>query len=312
MGQPFDLQGHRGARGLKPENTLSSFEAALDCGVTSLETDLHLTRDGVVVLCHDSCVTPRLFRRLTRRVPAPSREPLISQLSLEQLRGYRSSVNPEPDRFPDQDATPTPLAFWYAEKHHFDPWFVPALHDLFRFVDDYAGVAGQRLGKSSSQRKRAGSVIFDLELKRVPFEPETIGDGYTGQKPGLLEVLVLQAVRSAGLLTRTRVRSFDHRCVAHLHELEPGLTGAVLIADIAPVAPEEVVQDACARLYCPHYRFLDLAQVRRVQRAGIPVVPWTVNDLETWARLLDWGVDGICTDYPDRLGRELRRRQVPF
>jgi glycerophosphoryl diester phosphodiesterase len=315
MAQRFDLQGHRGARGLKPENTLSSFEAALDCGATSLETDLHLTRDGVVVLCHDARVTRRLFRRISRRVPAPSRQPLVGSLALEQLRGYSSSVNPDRGRFPDQDATPGPLAGWYAARHRLDPWFVPALADLFQFADDYAGPPGLRLGKTSSQRRRARLVVFDLELKRVPFDlnsPPTSNPGFTGHKPGLLETLVLATVRSLGLLQRTRVRSFDHRCVALLHDMEPILTGAVLVPDMAPVAPEEVALRAGARLYCPQYEFIDLAQVRRLQQAALRVIPWTVNDPEAWSRFLDWGVDGICTDFPDRLGQELRRRKLAF
>src|SRR5262249_10726268 len=111
MPLPFDLQGHRGARGLKPENTLPSFETAFDGGVTTIETDVHLTADGVPILCHDPFISERLCRRLPGSdAPDPAAQPLVSTLTLAQLRSYAADHNPAPQRFPDQDAAVTPLA----------------------------------------------------------------------------------------------------------------------------------------------------------------------------------------------------------
>src|SRR5262249_57146180 len=79
----FDLQGHRGARGLRPENTLPAFETALDIGVHSIETDLHLTRDGVPILFHDAHISPRLCRLVSgSQAPDPAAQPPISGLTL--------------------------------------------------------------------------------------------------------------------------------------------------------------------------------------------------------------------------------------
>src|SRR5262249_37196265 len=97
MFAPFELQGHRGARGLHPENTLPSFGAAFAQGVAAVEPALHLTADGVVVVCHDPTVSSRLCSRL----PVPNETP-ISRLPLAQLRGCRADRNPDPQRFPDQ------------------------------------------------------------------------------------------------------------------------------------------------------------------------------------------------------------------
>src|ERR1700685_825610 len=95
----FDLQGHRGARGLRPENTLPAFEAAIDLGVTSVETDLHLTGDGAAVLRHDASLSPRVFTPMEKA--SPLREGVaIRDLTLAQLRGYRAGGNPDPGRFP--------------------------------------------------------------------------------------------------------------------------------------------------------------------------------------------------------------------
>jgi glycerophosphoryl diester phosphodiesterase len=308
----FNLQGHRGARALKPENTLPSFESAFDAGVGSVETDVHLTRDGVAVLLHDALVCDPPCVPI-RPQPTPSdRILLVSRFSLAELRGFRADRNPNPRRFPDQNAEVTPAARLFAEQHGIDPYTIPTLDDLFQFTNAYAGELGTRAGKSEEQRRRARTLLFDLELKRVPFHPETIGDGFDGTNPGLLEERLVEAVRKAGVVMRTTVRSFDHRCVRLLRRMEPGLTGAVLIAETTPVNAAELVERAEAQVYCPGYQFVDAALVRQVQSAGARVLPWTVNQPEHWQRLLDWGVDGITTDAPDRLAAYLRQRGIAF
>jgi glycerophosphoryl diester phosphodiesterase len=293
----FNLQGHRGARGLKPENTFPSFEAALDCGVSSIETDLHLTLDGVPVLFHD----PRL----------PDGR-LVASLSLADLRRLRFDRNPHPALFPTQEASVLPLSQWFAEEASVDPYAAPTLAEFIRFVTDYAGEPGHRVGKSDALRQRAGRLVFDLELKRMPFFPEAIGDGYTGDGPALLEERVAEAVRTAGVAGRTTIRSFDHRCVRYLRQLEPAVAGAVLVAETVPIDPGEVARRADAELYCPSWHTVDAQQVRVAHAAGVRVVPWTVNEPGQWQRLLSWGVDGITTDYPDRLASFLSAAGVAF
>src|SRR5262249_49479568 len=127
----FELQGHRGAPGLKPENTLPAFEVALDLGATSVETDLHLTCDGVPVLFHDHSISERYCRLLPNSgAPAPARHPRLSTLALAELRGYRADRNPDPQRFPEQEARVTPLAKLFAERHEIHPYAIPTLADL--------------------------------------------------------------------------------------------------------------------------------------------------------------------------------------
>jgi glycerophosphoryl diester phosphodiesterase len=297
MAVPFNLQGHRGARGLKPENTLPSFEAALDCGVRSIETDLHLTRDGTPVLCHD----PQLLDGTS-----------VASLDLAARRTYRFDRNPNPADFPEQDASITLLACWYAERHGIDPYALPTLSDLFRFVADYAGEPGRQAGKSDDQRARAARLVFDLELKRVPSAPQAIGDAYTGDGPALLEERVVEAVRAAGVAGRTTVRSFDHRCVRYMRQLEPAVTGAVIVAETAFVNPGELATRSDAQIYCPSWHFVDAGQVRSAHAAGVRVLPWTANTPAEWEYLLSCEVDGITTDYPDRLATFLRQTGVVF
>lgn len=332
----FELQGHRGARGLKPENTLPSFEAALDAGVTSIETDVHLTRDGVPVLFHDAAVSPGLCRRRRDSTsPDPATEPLVSSLTLAELRGYRANRNPDRGRFPDQERHITSLVRNFARMRGLDPYAVPALGDLFMFADYYV-TRGDFFGKTEAQCQGAWRALFELELKRVPYRPEVIGDNFSAwsdrflewarvpyrpqmiaddfdtMSRGLLEWRVIEAALAAGKIRRTRVRSFDHRALRVLKSLDPELSAAVLTAETAPVDPAALAKSAGADTYCPDYRFLDAAQVRACHAAGVRVIPWTVNEEADWRRLLDWGVDGLTTDYPDRLAALLRSRGIEF
>jgi glycerophosphoryl diester phosphodiesterase len=309
----FELQGHRGARGLKPENTLPSFEVAFDLGVTSVETDVHLTRDAMPVLYHDPALSERICRVIPGKgVPDPARRPAIRSLTLAELRGYRADRNPDPVRFLEQDASVTPLARLFAEQQGIDPFTPPTLMELFAFAGAYQGELGTRAGKTSVQQAAVRRARFDLELKRVPFHPEFVDDVFDGTAAGVLEEVLLACVRAADLDGRTAVRSFDHRSVQVLRRLAPGLTAAVLIAETAPVSPASLVRQADAVVYCPEYRFLDEALVRQCHAQGVRVVPWTVNQPAEWRRLLDWGVDGITTDFPDQLGRLLRERGINY
>lgn len=270
----FEVQGHRGARGLMAENTLPGFEAALDVGVDSIETDVHLTADDVPVLIHD----PHF-------VDLPG-SPLIRSLTLAQLRAHPMDV-----------AAPTPLAERFCESRGIGPFSVPTLAEFFEFVAAYANSDA----KTAAQRQRAKQLVCDIELKRVPFRPETIGDDYDGTGPALLERLVAAAIRKAGILERVRVRSFDHRCVRTMKQLEPALQTGILIHETAPCDIGALLATAQADVYCPEFRFVDAEVVQQVHRAGKRIIPYTVNEPADWQRLISWGVDGITTDYPDRL-----------
>jgi glycerophosphoryl diester phosphodiesterase len=236
----------------------------------------------------------------------------VRDRSLAELRSVRADRNPDPQHFPEQDARVTPLARLFAERHGFHPYTLPTVADLFAFARAYAGPSGMRAGKTRAQRLGARRVRFDLEMKRVPYRSETIGDGFDGESPGLLERAVVKAVRAAGVVGRTTVRSFDHRSVRALRRLEPDLTAAVLVEGTAPVDLVAVARQANASVYCPDYQFVDAALVRQAHAVGVRIVPWTVNEPADWERLIEWGVDGLTTDFPDRLAAALRERGLEF
>jgi glycerophosphoryl diester phosphodiesterase len=303
MPTPFEVQGHRGARGLRPENTLSSFEAALDHCVGSMETDLLQTADGAIVLFHDFEITGRLCRSsndsrmLDRSCSFPVREQ-----TLAQLRGWIADRNPDPMRFPTQQHDGSPFSSWFADQRGMHLYAVPTLPDLIAFVEAYAGQPGRRHGKTDAQRQSAGNVILDLEVKRLPFREAE-------RESRAMETALLAILRETGSVARSRVRSFDHATVRGLLCAEPRLTCGVLVGGTAPLRPSRMAMDAQASLYCPDYRFLTEEHVREVHAASIQVIPWTVNEPAEWERLLAWGVDGITTDYPDRLASFLQSRR---
>lgn len=258
-------------------------------------------------------LSEKLFRPIAgSQGPALASRPLIASLTLAELRSYIADQNPDRQRFPGQNAGATPLATLFARERDVDPFAVPTLADLVAFVEAYAGPQGQVAGKTAAQQAKARLLQFDLELKRTPFRPELIGDGFDGISAGLLEIRCLECVRAAGVLSRTTVRSFDHRAVRAAIQLEPGITAAILIAGTAPLDPGRLARESAAQIYSPDFQFLDERQVRQCHAEGILVLPWTVNEAADWERLLDWHVDGITTDYPDRLGEWLRNRGVEF
>lgn len=293
----FDVQGHRGARGLKPESTLPAFETALDLGVTTLELDLHLTVDGVVVVWHD----PRIDNdkcRLdpTATVDAPDPDSLIHQgsklmisnLTYQQLRAYRCDRNPEPDRFPEQNAGPTALAG--------DDYRIVSLSDLFDFVDEYS----QSGSKSDAQRENAAVVHYNVETKRVPDEPKVINDGFDGTNPGPFEMAILELIEEKHLVDRVIVQSFDHRSLWAIRSINEDIRLAALIwpglqAEISDVA------DKGANIWSPLAASVTSTVVKEAHEAGLTVLPWTVNEPDEMRKLIELGVDGIISDRPDLL-----------
>jgi glycerophosphoryl diester phosphodiesterase len=274
---------------------LPAFEYALDLEVTTLELDLHLTQDGVVVVTHDDWVGQNCH--LVGETTASS-PPQISRLSLAQLKQYRCDLNPDPGRFPDQQPEPMPLAG--------DNYAIPTLEELFQFVETYANAGS----KSDSQRQRAAGVHFNLETKRTPDAPELIGDDFDGRRPGLFEQEIVALVEAYGLVDRVIIQSFDHRSITVIPQLNPAIATAALTSQ--PVDPADIAAQTSARIWSPDYRRLTAEAITAAHEAGLQVIPWTVNDPTLMANLIDLGVDGLITDYPNLLAEILQERGITY
>jgi glycerophosphoryl diester phosphodiesterase len=290
----FDIEGHRGARGLKPENTLPAFETALDLGVTTLELDLHLTADHVVVVWHDPVIDNGKCG-LEPGTAGDTADPdsliversklTISNLLFEQLQAYRCDRNPDPDRFPEQDNEPTVLAG--------DDYGIISLAELFDFVEAYS----RSDSKSSEQAENAGQVQFNIETKRKPDEPKTINDGFDGVNPGPFERAILDLIADRGLQERVIVQSFDHRSLWAIRSVNGDIRLAALTTR-GGADPFDLAENG-ATIWSPDYAGLTAARLSEAHEAGLAVVPWTVNDPEDAGRLIEMGVDGLISDRPD-------------
>jgi glycerophosphoryl diester phosphodiesterase len=293
----LDLQGHRGARGLAPENTLEAFAEALSQGVTTLEMDLGVTRDGVVVVAHDS----RLDRNLTRGpdgawLQAPG--PALSELSLAEVRQFDvGRIRPDSryaEEFPDQRPA--------------DGARMPTLAEVVELT------------------RRAGNeqVRFNLETKLSPHAPDLT------VPPAAFAEAVIAAVAASGIAERTTIQSFDWRTLSAVRALAPDIptacltmeeppqsktwegnlqrdragpspwTGWLDVDDFGGDVPALVAAAGCA-VWSPGLDDLTPAALRRAHALGLEVIVWTVNEPNDMHALIDMGVDGIITDYPDRL-----------
>ena len=297
----FDLQGHRGARGLAPENTLAAFAKALAIGVTTLETDLAITRDGVVVISHDPDLNPALVR--DGGTWLPGRGPAIRSLTLAELARYDVGRVDPASRYGQQ----------WPEQVARDGERIPTLTDVFALVE--------RLEKP---------VRFNLETKLTPTSGDAAPDAQTFAR------LVLDAVRKAGATARTTIQSFDWRTLVAAKRIEPAIVTACLTAEggsfdtvrpdatgrspwHAGIAPADhdgslprMARAAGCAVWSPNHASVTRERVDEARALGLRVLPWTVNEPADMARLIDMGVDGLITDYPDRARKVMADKGLPL
>ncbi len=296
--QAFDVQGHRGARGLAPENTLPAFQRALDLGVDTIECDMAITKDGVVVIHHDLWLNPDTTRGPDGKW-LDARGPAIHDLTFQELQQYDvGRLKPGTDyarAFPDQQP--------------FDGTRIPRLADLFDLV------------------KKSGNTTigFDCETKVSPHEPAATLPPEEFARKAIAEI------RKAGMERRIMVQSFDWRTLQVIQKEAPEIRTMYLSTPrtlapagrgrpspwVAGFAPElqfgssvpKAIHAAGGRIWGPHHEFLTPEQLAEAQALGIAVIPWTINDPAMMAKLIDMGVDGIISDRPDLVQIELKKRR---
>ena len=297
----FDIQGHRGARGLMPENTLAGFNHALTLGVTTLEMDLGVSKDGHIVISHDSALTPALTRDPSGTwLQAPG--PAINALSLAELQAYDvGRLDPNSKnarRFPDQRAV--------------DGERIPTLAQVLALPP----------------RSGGGPVRLNIETKLNPLHPDMT------PSPEEFARILVEQLRGAGATGRVTVQSFDWRTLQRVQTLAPEIKTAYLTAEqrwldnvqtgqpgISPWTAgmdvddfggsiPRLIKQAGGDIWSPYFGDLTEAGLDEARALGLRVIVWTVNDAPTMRKFMDMGVDGIISDYPDRLGEVARQQGV--
>ena len=302
LAQAFDLQAHRGGRGLWPENTLVAFESAIGLGVTTLELDIAISADGVPVISHDPALNPAFTRDAAGAwITTPT--PLIKSMTLAQLQQF------DVGRIDPRHA----YARSFSAQTAHDGQRIPSLAALFKRV--------AALG--------ADHIRFNIETKINPHAPEHT------LPPEDFVARLLAVIQAHGMEERVTVQSFDWRALALVHRLAPGLrtaylsiesprfntlgdgawTAGLLASSHGGSVPRMVraaAGSARGVVWSPHFENLSPSLVQEARALDLRVIPWTVNQAAQMERLIDWGVDGIITDYPDRLRQVLTRRNLPL
>ncbi|WP_226886535.1 glycerophosphodiester phosphodiesterase [Nisaea nitritireducens] len=284
-----EIQGHRGARGLLPENTLPAFEKALDLGVDVLELDTVVTADGIAVIHHDRALSKDHTRHDGAWIDQEIR---LNELTAAELEAYDvGRIRPGSryaKRFPDQ----APV----------DGTRVPKLADLFAMV----AARGDQ------------AVRFNIETKRSPLSP---GDT---PEPEAFARLLIETARGAGVVDRITLQSFDWSTLIAAKRIDPAIPTVCLSAearwlDSAEAGKEgaspwlggldvddfggsiqKTAKAAGCSVWSPYHRNVTRQAIENAHAEGLQVIVWTVNKTEDMRRLVDLGVDGIITDYPDR------------
>lgn len=264
----FDWQGHRGCRGLLPENTVPAFLKALEFPeVVTLELDLGVSKDNQLIVSHEPWFNPDICRQANGDSIAKrdAEKWLIYQMTAAEIREFDCGSWGN-SRFPQQQKMKT---------------YKPVLREVVEAV-------------RAKYPNRA--VRWNMEIKSRP--------EWDGVRTPPIEVfarLVADELKNLGLEKQTTVQSFDVRALQAIHRLNPDLRLAQLIENVQGFEANLKQLGFTPAIYSPYYLFVNKKLVRQCRERGVQLIPWTVNDVPAMRRLIRLGVDGIITDYPDKI-----------
>ncbi|MCY7349265.1 MAG: glycerophosphodiester phosphodiesterase [Cytophagaceae bacterium] len=271
--QRLDIQGHRGCRGLMPENSIPAFLKALDLGVTTLELDVCISADKQVVVSHEPYFNAAFTTKPDGSPVAKSEEKTLNlyRMPYSEIKKYdtgqRGNVG-----FPEQQK-------------------LPAHKPLLREVIEAAEAQAQKTGRAKPR--------YNIEIKSEEKE-------YDVSQPPVAGFCDLVYAEISALLPtdRVTVQSFDFNVLKHWKQkTDAGQYKKIALAALVNTqGPDGAVKALGFRpdIFSPYHILLSRGKVDTAHKLGMKVVPWTVNDTENMQKLVDWGVDGIITDYPDR------------
>lgn len=270
MSDPFDKQGHRGCRGLMPENTVGAMIAALELGVTTLEMDAVITRDGQVILSHEPWMSHEIATKPdgTPVTAAEERSLNIFTMDYSVVARYDVGLRPHP-RFASQRKRAA---------------VKPRLSEVFDSVTQFMMTAKRPYPQ------------FNIETKCLPE-----GDGLYHPAPGPFVERLMDVIRSKGMQDQVIIQSFDIRTLQYLHQNYPLVRTALLIenSDKRPIDRQLSDLGFTPTIYSPAHQKVVPDLIRYCHDKGMQVIPWTVNEKSRIVALRQMGVDGIITDYPD-------------
>mgnify|MGYP005847917059 CR=1 FL=1 len=261
----FDLQGHRGARGLLPENSLVGFQKAIDLNVNTLELDVVISKDSMVVVSHDAVMNPKICLDKNGEKITKTTDYNLYKMNYKDIKAFDCGSLQHSD-FPKQNNIKTRK---------------PLLTEVIQMTTENLKTKGHR-------------VSLNIELKSLP---ET--DDLYHPKPKAFVDLVVKTISNELIpLSKINLQSFDKRILRYTINHYPQISVAYLVEEGHFY---DNLQDLgkTPQIYSPHYTLLNKKEIKQAHDSGVKVIPWTVNDINIMQDLLEMGVDGIITDYPN-------------
>jgi glycerophosphoryl diester phosphodiesterase len=265
----FDVQGHRGARGLKPENTIPAFLSALDTGVTTLEMDVVITKDKQVILSHEPWMSASICLDPAGNSFTAKEEKKynIYQMTYAEVQKFDCGSKGN-ERFPGQEKMPVSK---------------PLLQDVIIAVENYI------------KNYTIYQVDYNIEIKSSPE-----GDNKFHPRVEEYSDLVYNLLDEYLPMERVVIQSFDFRVLKYWHQKYPEVRLAALVENLKSIDSNLKALGFKPSIYSPYYKLLNKEKVEYLHRQKIRVIPWTVNEISEMLSFKGMGVDGFITDYPDR------------
>lgn len=270
----IEVQGHRGCRGLMPENTIPAFLKAIDLGVTVLELDLAVNKNNELVVSHEPYMNALIC--LDSMGNEISKKDELSHniylMNMDQIRSYDCGSKFF-ERFPDQQKMQVSK---------------PLLSEVVDAVDQHLLAKGLT------------PVRYNIEIKSQP-----IGDEKYHPSPAAFSDLVYQFVQTRMNPALVNLQSFDFRVLKYLNQKYPDIELAMLIENDKTIDQNIEELGFTPDIYSCYYKLLDESKISYLQSLNMKVIPWTVNEVAAIRDMKNWGVDGIISDYPDRVFKVL-------
>ena len=266
----FDKQGHRGCRGLMPENTIPAMLHALGMNITTLEMDIVFTKDGKAILSHEPFFNHEITTKPDGTFIDEKEEKNynIYKMNYEEVKKYDVGMKPHP-RFPQQEKMKA---------------VKPLLSDVFAAV------------KNDMMTRRRPYPFFNIETKTTP-----VTDNIFHPAPAEFVEQLMKVIMDNQMEDYVIIQSFDFRTLQYLHQHYPSIKTAMLIEDFDKRSLEEQLKALgfSPNIYSPAFELVNESLIQQCHQQNIQVIPWTVNDKANIDRLKKMGVDGIITDYPN-------------
>jgi glycerophosphoryl diester phosphodiesterase len=267
--QPFDWEGHRGCRGILPENSIPAFLKALDYPeVNVLELDLAVSKDGQLMVSHEPWFNPAicLLPNGDSIKAGEAEKILLYQLTAAEIQQYDCGSKGNA-RFPEQQKMRT---------------HKPTLRELVTAV--------------RTQRSDKADIRWNIEIKSNP-----AWDNVRHPAVEVFAQMVIDEVKALGLERHCIIQSFDERPLQYIHQKDPALTIALLVENTRSMAANIESLGFQPAIYSPYFQLVSKRLVRQCKARHLKLVPWTVNNVSDMRALIRLGVDGIITDYPNRI-----------